>query len=136
MKVKLIVEILAISLCDENHLMLTLMIMMSRAKYQIIIWDLYLGKVSPKKCEKVWWFANDEDQASFHHLQLESRPPGHSDQLPGYWIQFDFETTWPLHFFLVITVLFCKWWKIQLFAQKKKWKCHPLSSVYTSVFLK
>ena len=39
MKVKLIAEILAISLCDENHLMLTLMIMMSRAKYQIIIWE-------------------------------------------------------------------------------------------------
>ena len=46
MKMKSIAEFLTISLCDENHLkhvayktMMTLMIMMSRAKYQIIIWD-------------------------------------------------------------------------------------------------
>ena len=35
--------------------------------------------------------SDDEDQAPFHHLQLESWPPGDSDQLPGDWIQFAFE---------------------------------------------
>ena len=34
---------------------------------------------------------NAEYQTSFHHLQLESRPPGHSDQLPGDLLHFYFE---------------------------------------------
>ena len=51
-------NVITISLCDENHLMLTLMIMMRRAKYQIIIWDFVrwvLLSYHPRSASSSFW---------------------------------------------------------------------------------